>query len=189
MSPDTDDGVSGHYISSPRIVSIQSLEEGNLLTWKPVSGNAKYRVYVKSGKGWKVLGDTFDTSYIHSSQGDTSIFAQPGVEYTYTVACISINGKSVTAGYNQTGWSKVYDVEDDVTVYSNNLGNLDGDGEIGVIDATYIQRYVAGLPVPISDEDILKYGDIDGDGEVGVIDATYIMRYAAGLTVPFAIGE
>jgi len=68
-------------------------------------------------------------------------------------------------------------------------GDVDGDEEVGVIDATYIQRYEAGFSIPISEEDILLRGDVDGDGEVTVIDATYIQRYDAGFSIPYPIGK
>ena len=100
-----------HYVAAPVVTGTQGLVEGNKITWKPVDGNAKYRVFVKSGKSWKALGDTFDTSFIHSSQGSTSIFVQPGTDYTYTVACISFNGAAVTSGYNTTGWTQYYNAE------------------------------------------------------------------------------
>ena len=69
------------------------------------------------------------------------------------------------------------------------LGDVDGDEEVGVIDATYIQRYEAGFNIPISEEDILLCGDVDGDEEVTVIDATYIQRFDAGFNIPYPIGK
>lgn len=69
------------------------------------------------------------------------------------------------------------------------LGDVDGDEDVTVLDATFIQRYEAGFNVPIAEEVIIARGDIDGDGEVGVIDATYIQRYDAGFNTPYPIGE
>lgn len=69
------------------------------------------------------------------------------------------------------------------------LGDVDSDSVVGVIDSTYIQRYDAGIRIPVSEKDMLARGDVDGDGEVGVIDATYIQRYDAGFNVPYSIGE
>lgn len=76
-----------------------------------------------------------------------------------------------------------------VEVSAKILGDVDGDGEVTVIDATYIQRYEAGFNIPIDVAALLLAGDIDGDGEVGVIDATYILRYDAGFNIPYTIGE
>ena len=69
------------------------------------------------------------------------------------------------------------------------FGDVDGDGEVTVIDATFIQRYEANMKIPISEDVLLKCGDVDGDGEVTVIDATFIQRYEARIKTPYPIGE
>ena len=67
------------------------------------------------------------------------------------------------------------------------VGDVDGDGEVTVLDATQIQRYVAEL-ITLSDAE-LKRADVDGDGEVSIIDATLIQRYIADLESPEGIGK
>lgn len=69
------------------------------------------------------------------------------------------------------------------------LGDVDGDGEVSVIDATIIRRYEAGFNVAYSEADILRRGDVDDDGEAGVMDATLIQRFNAGFNVAYPIGE
>lgn len=69
------------------------------------------------------------------------------------------------------------------------LGDVDGDGEATVIDATYIQRYNVNMQIPITEETLKKCGDVDGDGEVSVIDATFIQRFEAKIPTPYPIGE
>ena len=66
------------------------------------------------------------------------------------------------------------------------LGDVDGDGEVTVFDATYIQRFAVNMSVTNFNE---AAGDVDGDGEVTAFDATYILRYAAGMKVSYPIGE
>ena len=68
------------------------------------------------------------------------------------------------------------------------LGDVDGDGEVTVLDATLIQRHNAHMQIPVSDEMLLKCGDVDGDGEVTVLDATLIQRYNAKMNIPYPIG-
>ena len=68
------------------------------------------------------------------------------------------------------------------------LGDIDGDGDAGVTDATFVQRYATGILVPYTDEQMLCC-DIDGNGIADVADATFIQRYATGLYVPYAIGK
>lgn len=58
-------------------------------------------------------------------------------------------------------------------------GDADGDGEVNVIDATYVQRYDVNI---IGENGLYKpLADVDGDSEVSVIDATLIQRYDVGL--------
>lgn len=65
------------------------------------------------------------------------------------------------------------------------LGDTDGDGEVSIVDATVIQRYLANMAV--KDEERVKIcGDINGDG-VDILDATLIQRYLASFIVPYPI--
>lgn len=67
------------------------------------------------------------------------------------------------------------------------LGDIDGDGAIKIIDATFLQRKVAGIDTPFTIGDFVS--DVDGDREVTVADATAIQRYLADIEVPYAIGR
>lgn len=67
------------------------------------------------------------------------------------------------------------------------LGDVDGDGEVSVIDATYIQRSLAGITIPFEIDKAI--GDVDGDGDVTITDATYIQRFLANLSAPEGIGK
>lgn len=66
------------------------------------------------------------------------------------------------------------------------LGDADGDGEVGILDATVIQRRLAMMEVPEYDE---AAADVDRDGKVTIIDVTYIQRYDVFMTVEYPIGE
>lgn len=60
-------------------------------------------------------------------------------------------------------------------------GDADDDGDVTVLDVTYIQRYDAWieLPSPLNEQN----ADMDGDGDVSIVDATCIQRFLAGITV------
>lgn len=73
------------------------------------------------------------------------------------------------------------------TVVNNLLGDADGDGDISILDATIIQRYLAEFDVP-HPEITEVLGDVTGDG-LDIIDATLIQRYLAEFTVNYPIGE
>lgn len=63
------------------------------------------------------------------------------------------------------------------------LGDADMDGDVTVMDATRIQRWLADL---VGDSEINKTNaDVDRDGEVTVMDATRIQRKIAGLIEVF----
>ena len=67
------------------------------------------------------------------------------------------------------------------------LGDVDGDGEVTVLDATYIQRWLADIPIPF---ELIKFiADTDGNDDVAIIDATWIQRYLAYLSCPEGIGQ
>lgn len=63
------------------------------------------------------------------------------------------------------------------------LGDADDDGDVGIIDVTYVQRYEAGLalPTPLNP----KNADVDGDEEISIIDATLIQRFLVGIIHKF----
>ena len=66
------------------------------------------------------------------------------------------------------------------------LGDADGDGEVTILDATAIQRYLASLPNPTFFE---PAADADEDGEVTILDATAIQRHLASLSSNPNIGK
>lgn len=64
-------------------------------------------------------------------------------------------------------------------------GDADSDGDVTILDATIIQRWLVGIPVSSFDE---QAADVDSDG-VSIIDVTKIQRYLAGIDNPNQIGE
>ena len=66
------------------------------------------------------------------------------------------------------------------------VGDVDGDGEVTILDATAIQRMLVSLPV---ESFIEAAADADGDGELTILDATAIQRSLAGLPSSDDIGK
>ena len=81
--------------------------------------------------------------------------------------------------------SMIIPVTATITV-SELLGDVDGDNEVSILDATYIQRWLASLPVPSFSE---AAADTDEDNEVSIIDATYIQRWLVSLPSNDKIGK
>ena len=88
-------------LATPKISKAESVYGGVKLTWNKVNGAAKYRVYYKGRKGWTRMVDTTSTSYIDKD-------VSSGRNYTYTVRCISDDGKSFESGFNPKGSSIRY---------------------------------------------------------------------------------
>lgn len=94
--------VAGAYsLSTPTLSAPVNTAQGVKISWGKVRSAAKYRVYLKSGSSWKKLADTASNSYLHTK-------AVSGTKYTYTVCCISANGKQILSGKNNAGKSIVY---------------------------------------------------------------------------------
>lgn len=67
------------------------------------------------------------------------------------------------------------------------LGDANGDGEITLMDATVIQRYLSCLPVSAPDI-VARNGDITGEG-IKVSAATWIQRHVAETVIPYEVGK
>ena len=66
------------------------------------------------------------------------------------------------------------------------LGDVDGDGEVTIIDATCIQRKLASIPTV---KFVEEAADADEDGELTIIDATVIQRWLVQLPSNENIGK
>lgn len=66
-------------------------------------------------------------------------------------------------------------------------GDADDDGDISVLDVTYIQRFdvLIPLPSPLNEAN----ADVDGDEDISVLDATLILRYLSGVIQRFPVEE
>ena len=90
-------GKGAKYVYTPEITGISNTSGGVRLSWDKPTGTEKFRLYRKTGSGsWQKITDTTATSYT-----DTS--AWNGTKYTYTVRCISSNGKTFQSYYDTTG--------------------------------------------------------------------------------------
>ncbi|MCD8191107.1 MAG: S8 family serine peptidase [Clostridiales bacterium] len=88
--------------ATPTLTGVSNTSSGVKITWKAVSGAAKYQVLRKTGSGsWTDLGVTTSASY-------TDTTAKSGTTYRYTVRCINSAGTVYTSGYNGTGLSIKY---------------------------------------------------------------------------------
>ncbi|MCI6653504.1 MAG: dockerin type I domain-containing protein, partial [Ruminococcus sp.] len=59
------------------------------------------------------------------------------------------------------------------------IGDVNGDGQVNIRDASQIQKYILGV-VEFDDEQ-LAVADTNGDGEINIRDATQIQKFLLGL--------
>lgn len=59
------------------------------------------------------------------------------------------------------------------------IGDLNGDGQVTIFDATIIQRAIAKMDILTNEQ--IKVADVDGDGDIKIFDATKIQRIVAKL--------
>lgn len=101
-------------------------------------------------------------------------------ENTFIIAYAVKDGmqESYTAGFNYFVPAPIVEVL---------LGDVDGDDSVTILDATYIQRHLASIPILFAfNNDI---ADTDEDGSVTILDATYIQRWLASLPSNKKIGK
>lgn len=67
------------------------------------------------------------------------------------------------------------------------VGDADHDGKITILDATRVQRTLAGL-YDDADGMTALLGDSNGNG-LDILDATRIQRHLAGFTVDYPVGQ
>ena len=74
-----------------------------------------------------------------------------------------------------------------VRAESRMLGDVDGDGEISITDATVIQRYTVGIKTPVAVTS--SVADIDGDRAVTVMDASHLQRRLVNVSNSYPISK
>ena len=87
------------YFDAPRITGVTNESDGARITWTPVEGAAKYRLYVREGDTWQTLADTASETYTHDAEHEAY--------YTYTVSCLDESGNVISAYYPE-GYTHQY---------------------------------------------------------------------------------
>ncbi len=71
-------------------------------------------------------------------------------------------------------------------IVEGKCGDVDGSGEVDIVDVTFIQRILADI---INATPAMRIrGDVDKSGELDIVDGTYIQRYLVGINDGFGIG-
>lgn len=101
-----------------------------------------------------------------------------------------VNDSNLTLGVWYNSYAYQYAKENNINytlLDGVKLGDVDGDGDITITDATAVQRYLAELDV--LDDIHLYAADANGDGDVDISDATAIQMAVASIPTGYPIGE
>lgn len=105
------DGWTNTFIEAPTITSLSSVAKGVEIKWNAPKGAVNYRVYYYGSNGWTKLTETKNNSFVDSD-------VKSGSKYTYTVRCISADGKNFTS-YHNSGKSITYVGVPTITSFDN----------------------------------------------------------------------
>lgn len=113
-------------------------------------------------------------AYETTVKGNSADYSISGVANgTYTMR---VSKKShADREYTVKVWSA--DVTQNVEIFP--IGDVNSDGDISVVDATLVQKYIVGLEKLTALQK--KSAEVNGDGEISVVDATLIQKYIVGL--------
>ncbi len=90
-------GMSFVYLKAPKLTDVENVDGGVKICWDQVAGAEKYRVFYRLGTGgWTKAGDTQAASFIWNK-------AENGTRYTFTVRCVSRDGKNYTSDFDAAG--------------------------------------------------------------------------------------
>ena len=78
-------------------------------------------------------------------------------------------------------------IQTSAAIAPQKIGDVDGDQDVTITDATTIQRHLAQISTIYSK--CYEAADVDGDMKISIIDATTIQRYLAQIITEFPNGE
>ena len=188
------------------VSTVTQINQINITVPEPKAGeHPSYDVAVPAGAGYSVYADLDNDLYTNGARwarlidgsqyilSSKSVFENGG-QYKLTVILKpsdderefaqsvsgTVNGQpadvKITLDNSEDRFiTYIFDIPESSGVI---LGDVDGDNVVTIIDATAIQRHLAGIATKAYIE---SAADADGDGSVSILDATAIQRHLAGL--------
>lgn len=178
-----------YYYEVPKSSSISADEddENQAPSDFDLSTSANTRVIISEKGGEQYPGRT-DTpiSLNGSSKAFSLTKAGTWEDTTLTPTKVEIEATDVTKGSAAEPTTKPVPSTQPTTAQpatepSSNAvyGDVNGDGDITVVDATLVQKHVVQLETLSADKQILA--DVNGDNTISVVDATLIQKYIVQL--------
>ncbi|MGN0459519.1 MAG: starch-binding protein [Ruminococcus sp.] len=138
------------------------------------SGQAINTEITLSAEDYNSKGDVSYKFYVDdkeiTSSGSSAKWT-PTQAGTYELKVVATDGSGATCTE-----TREYSVKDPSAGLK--IGDVDGDGDISIKDATMVQKYLCH--VTVLDEESVLCADMDKDGRVNIKDATAIQKYLLG---------
>lgn len=178
-----------YYYEVPKSSSISADEddENQAASDFDLSTSANTRVIISEKGGEQYPGRTGTPISLNGSSKAFSLTkAGTWEDTTLTPTKVEIEATDVTKGSAAEPTTKPVPSTQPTTAQpatepSGNAvyGEVNGDGDITIVDATLVQKHVVQLETLSADKQILA--DVNGDNTISVVDATLIQKYIAQL--------
>lgn len=178
-----------YYYEVPKSSSISADEddENQAASDFDLSTSANTRVIISEKGGEQYPGRTGTPISLNGSSKAFSLTkAGTWEDTTLTPTKVEIEATDVTKGSAAEPTTKPVPSTQPTTAQpatepSGNAvyGDVNGDGDITVVDATLVQKHVVQLETLSADKQILA--DVNGDNTISVVDATLIQKYVVRL--------
>lgn len=178
-----------YYYEVPKSSSISADEddENQAASDFDLSTSANTRVIISEKGGEQYPGRTGTPISLNGSSKAFSLTkAGTWEDTTLTPTKVEIEATDVTKGSAAEPTTKPVPSTQPTTAQpatepSGNAvyGEVNGDGDITIVDATLVQNHVAQLETLSADKQILA--DVNGDNTISVVDATLIQKYIVHL--------
>ena len=178
-------GVKGStHFTSNEITAVNQFHNAMIGKGEKVLGGSTYYAVLREG-GAVIVPKTNDTDV---TVNNTNTMVPVGT-YVDKVSgsTFTVTEKTITGHVGSTGIAVIYGKEEQPTEPAGILGDIDGDEEVMIVDATLLQRLVADIENSYTVSD--RIADVDGDGEVTIFDVTFIQRWLAGIASIDDIGK
>lgn len=117
-------------------------------------------------------------SFMHQLDYDSSDFESGSFKISYDVTA----GETYVLGVGTFVFPDNFDITAKLEPNKETLlGDVNGDGEITIVDSTILQKYIVGQTT--LDDETLNVADVNKDGAITVVDATLIQKFVVkGIT-------
>ena len=117
-------------------------------------------------------------SFMHELDYDRSDFDSGSFKISYDV----VAGETYVLGVGTSVFPDNFDITAKLEPNKETLlGDVNGDGEITIVDSTILQKYIVGQTT--LDDETLNVADVNKDGAITVVDATLIQKFVVkGIT-------